>query len=109
MAEIGLEQVVRALRAELESAMREADGESLRFQVKSVDLEFNVGVKKMTEGKGGIKFWVLELGGGGTYSSDSIQTVKLSLEPISAGGGRIRIAKTSEDSPLTGHSEPEGP
>lgn len=48
------------------------------FSVDSVELELQVTVKK--EGKGGIKIYVLELGGGG--SRDDVQKVKLTLSPL---------------------------
>jgi hypothetical protein len=108
MAEIALAEVVRALRVELEDAMREGAGQSIRFEATSLDLEFNVGVKKSSDAKAGIRFWVLELGGGGSYASESIQTVRLSLEPITEKGTRVRITRGTEESPLSSDREPTG-
>jgi Trypsin-co-occurring domain 2 len=105
VAEIGLAEVVRALRAELEIATSEGEGQEIRFEATAVDLEFNVGVKKSKEGKAGIRFWVVELGGGGAYASESIQTVKLSLQPSTASGGRVRITRGTDESPLSQGSE----
>lgn len=100
MAEIGLSEVVRALRAELESAIIEGESQRLRFNANAIEMEFQVGVKKEAEGSGGIRFWVVELGGRASYASESIHTVKLSLEPVLAGGGRVRITEGTNESPL---------
>jgi len=48
------------------------------LSVDEVELELQVTVKK--EAKGGIKIYVLELGGGG--SRDDVQKVKVKLSPI---------------------------
>lgn len=100
MAEIGLGEVIRALRAELEEAMSEGKGSAIRFEATSVDLEFNVGITRAADGKAGIRFWVLELGGGGSYASERVQSVKLSMKPMSADGGRVRITQGTDESPL---------
>ncbi len=101
MSDIGLAEVVRALRAELETAIKEGAGETLRFDATGLELEFQVGVTKAADGKAGVRFWVLELGGGASYSSETIQTVRLSLQPVSQTGGRVRIAGGTDRSPLT--------
>lgn len=108
MVEIGLREVISALRSELESAISEGEGKSIRFEAIAVDLEFNVGVTKTAEGKAGIRFWVLELGGGGSYASERIQTVKLSLQPVSADGTRVKIRHGTEENPLAQTAEPGG-
>ena len=64
MPELGLSEVVRALRAELDAAMTAGEGERVQFKTDAVELEFQVGVTKTAEARGGIRFWVLELGGG---------------------------------------------
>lgn len=106
MAEIGLSDAVRALRAELEAAVSEGADQRIQFAASAIEMEFHVGVTKSAEAKGGIRFWLVELGGGGTYASESIQKVKLSLEPVLAGGGKVTIAKGSDDSPLATPTEP---
>jgi hypothetical protein len=110
MTEISFADVVRTLRAELETAMSEGEGESVQFQATSINMEFQVGVTKTAAGKAGVRFWVLELGGSKAYASESIQKVALSLEPILASGGRVKIAGGTEDSPLarTSHESGDG-
>jgi hypothetical protein len=107
MTEIGLADVVRALRAELETAMSEGKGQRVQFEATAIDMEFQIGVTKSVEGKTGVHFWVIELGGGGSYTSESIQKVSLSLRPELAGGGGVKIAKGTDESPLAHASNEE--
>jgi Trypsin-co-occurring domain 2 len=58
---IGLAETVAALRAELAAAVAAGEGEEIQFPMGPVELEFHVGVSKSAEGKGGLRFWVLEL------------------------------------------------
>ena len=100
MTDIGLAEVVRALRAELETAMNEGKGQTVQFEATAIDMEFQIGVTKSAEGKAGVHFWVIELGGGGSYSSESIQKVSLSLRPTLEGGGSVKITKGTDESPF---------
>lgn len=102
MAEMDLTQVVRALRTQLNDAVKEGDDQEIRFEATAIELELNIGVKKSVEGKGGVRFWVLELGGGSSYSSESVQKVKLTLQPLTVAGGKVRIAGRSDENPLAG-------
>ena len=75
-------------------------GQRLQFNATELVVEFQVGVKKAADTKAGIKFWVIELGGGGSRASESIQKVTLTLEPLLDDGGRVRIAAATDDYPL---------
>jgi len=57
-------------------------------------------VTRSADVKTGVRFWVLELGGGGSREQETIQTVKLALKPVVAGRQSVRITKGSEESPL---------
>jgi hypothetical protein len=94
-----LADVIRALRGELDRAMSEGEGERVQFEAQSIELEFQVGVTKSTEGSGAVRFWVLELGGGASYGSESIQRVSLSLQPVLSDGGNVKIAKGGDQGP----------
>jgi hypothetical protein len=100
VAEIGLSEVVRALRTELDEAMAAAEGERIQFQANEIELEFQIGVTRSADGHGGIRFWVLELGGGASLARESIQRVKLSLTPVTVEGGGVKIARSSDENPL---------
>jgi hypothetical protein len=85
--ELGLANVIRALRAELEESITAGSAAKVRFKPGNVDIEFKVSVEKKGEGKAGLRFKVLSfvdanVGGGGSYARDAIQTIKMSLLPI---------------------------
>jgi Trypsin-co-occurring domain 2 len=100
VTEIDLVEAVRALRSELERAMESAAGQRVKFEAMDIRMDFQVGVKRTAEGKGGLKFWVLELGGGGSYGKETVQTVSLSLKPILHDGAVVQIARAETEDPL---------
>lgn len=99
MAEIALAAVVRALRSELEEAMAAGEGERLRFEAQDLEVELQVGVTRCDEAKGGVRFWVLELGGGASRSSESVQKVTLKLRPVVDERGTVWISEATDTDP----------
>jgi hypothetical protein len=96
MAEIGLSETIDALRAELTAAMATAVDAEVQFPVTGMQLEFHVGVKRTADGKGGVKFWVIELGGGAGYARETIQKVVVTLgPPVDRAGTPVKVADPS--------------
>jgi hypothetical protein len=89
---IGLQEAIQAVRAELTSAMAAGTGEQIRFRVRSVELEFQVAVERSTEGSGKVRFWVVDLTAGGKLGSVSTHTVRVGLDPVDAAGGDVEVA-----------------
>lgn len=75
---IGLAELIEQVKRELLAPSLEGETDIPLLSVDEVELELQVTVKK--EAKGGIKIYVLELGGGG--SRDDVQKVKVKLSPI---------------------------
>jgi len=75
---IGLAELIEQVKRELLAPSTEGETDIPLLSVDEVELELQVTVKK--EAKGGIKIYVLELGGGG--SRDDVQKVKVKLSPI---------------------------
>ena len=86
MERIGLPEAIAALRQELIESIVAAQGEKLRFEVGEVLMEFQVEVEKSIDGKGGIKFWVVEMGAGATSKDKAIHKVTVELKPVRADG-----------------------
>jgi hypothetical protein len=99
MDEIGLEEAIRAVRAELTQAMRAGSGEEIRFRVNAVSLEFQVVVTKSAEANGKVRFWVVDLGGGGTRGSGQTHTVHMDLEPITDAGETVEVGDREPEMP----------
>jgi hypothetical protein len=100
---IALTDAVSELRSELERAITEAQGARLKFEAIDVTMQFHVGVTRSREGSGGLKFWVLELGGGLARTDTETQTVTLNLKPVLADGRPVQIAGAQSESPLAGN------
>lgn len=83
---IGLEETIAALRQELIASMLASQGEGLRFEVGEVKVEFHVEVERSADAKGGIKFWVVELGGSGGTKDKFIHKVTIPLKPLGRDG-----------------------
>lgn len=100
MDKIGLGEVIDALHAELAAAVKKAQGQEIQFPIGSVNLEFQVGVTWDVEAKGGVKFWVLELGASGSYANESVQKVTLNLEaPVNAEGKPVKVTRHLQQKP----------
>jgi hypothetical protein len=82
---IPLASVIRALRSELGDAVRAQTGEEIGFALGPVELELQVDVSQEAGAEAGIKFWLVAIGGKGTRSSGSTQTVRLQLTPRRRG------------------------
>jgi hypothetical protein len=75
---IGLTELIEQVKRELLATTPGNETDIPFLSVDSVELELQVTVKK--EGKGGVKIYVLEVGGGG--SRDDVQKVKVTLSPL---------------------------
>jgi hypothetical protein len=75
-------------------------GAEVQFPVTGVQLEFHVGVTRTGEGSAGVKFWVVELGGAGSYAREEVQTVTVTLgEPVDQNGDPVKIYRSSARKP----------
>ena len=99
MTEFGLAETVRALREELAEAVAGGDGQGIRFLVGTVQLEFNVAVRREGGASGKARFWVLEAGADTSYAKETIQKVSLTLEPATADGQPVRVHRGLEQRP----------
>lgn len=100
MDRIGLREAIQALRSELIEATAEATDQPIQFPVGSVQLEFQVGVTRDARADGKVRFWVLELGGGGGYQDQSVQKVTVNLEPpVDLEGRPVKVYRRSSSKP----------
>lgn len=80
-----LAAVIKALREELQSAQIAGEGQNIRFQTNSIEVEFQtvMDYEVGAESGGKIKFWVLDIDAKGTgkYKRSQTHKIKLSLTP----------------------------
>lgn len=81
---IELSKAIAALRQELIESVLAAQGERLRFEVGEITMEFQVEMELSADAKGGVKFWVTELGAGGAVKSKDTHKVVIPLKPVRA-------------------------
>lgn len=59
-----------------------------------------MGVTKSKEEKGGLRFWVIELTAGADYATETIQTIKLTLEtPVDKSGHPVKVGRRTAQKP----------
>jgi len=100
--EIDLADAVQALRGEVERAVAAGHDQQVKFEAIDIKMEFQVGITRSAEAKGGVKFWVLDLSGTGKYAREAIQRVSVTLRPTLADGTTVHIARGEADDPLAG-------
>ncbi|MET9312513.1 trypco2 family protein [Kribbella sp. NPDC003505] len=99
MDRIDLATTIDALRDELAKSAIRAESEQIDFGIAEIELEFHVGVTKEGEGKAGVKFWVAELGVGGSYVHETIQTVRIKLNDVRRNNRPARIGEDAAEAP----------
>jgi hypothetical protein len=100
MDKFGLPETIEALRAELRTAIAQGEDQDIQFPVGQVELQFQVGITREGTVDGKLKVWVLELGAGGSYARESVQTVTLTLEsPVDPQGRPVKVRRRSTQKP----------
>ncbi|MFG2864416.1 trypco2 family protein [Streptomyces sioyaensis] len=82
---IELASVIRDLREELEQAVVAAEGETLRFELGTIELELSVALERTGHAEAKVRFWVVESGADATVHATSTQLIKLALQPTLQG------------------------
>jgi hypothetical protein len=86
---IGLSEVIVALRQELNESMAAAKGSDLKFKLGDVTIELELAVERSTSGKGGLTFWVLNVGGEHIRTRGNTHRITVPLTPLTADGGSV--------------------
>jgi len=101
---VELSEMIRELRAQLTAAAAEGAGEALGFDVGPIEIEATVAVTKEEEagGSGKVRFWVVEAGGDGKYTSSETQRITLTLQPTAPGPDGTRTTARISGAEVTG-------
>jgi hypothetical protein len=91
--DVPLAGAIRQLRAELTEAMRQGQGEELRFALGDIELELQLQVSQEAKGDAGIRFWLVSLGGSASASRGSTHSLRLTLTPETAEGKQPRVSR----------------
>ncbi|WP_345675741.1 trypco2 family protein [Yinghuangia aomiensis] len=77
---------IAALRAQLLTALNDGDGSRVRFRASSIQVDFEVQVRREVNAQGGVRFWVVSGETSGTVDKTRVQRISLTLEPVDASG-----------------------
>ena len=97
---------IQSLRQELSQALKEGQGQELRFELGPVELEFQVEVSWETgakgSAKGGVSFGIVSLGeAAGEAEAKRMKgrthTIKLTLNPMTSQGSNVRVSDDTVD------------
>lgn len=90
-AMVQLADFVGALRDQLLLARMTEDPE-MPIEVGPVTVEFTLLTRRESDGKAGVKFWVVDASLGGKRTSESTQKVTMQLQPLQPDGqGHARV------------------
>jgi hypothetical protein len=89
---IGLKETLEALRGELSEAILISEGKEIRFEVGEIELEFQVVIEQSQQGKGGIKFWVVDMEGSMGKKDAVTHKIKIPLKPVWKDGKPVWTA-----------------
>jgi Trypsin-co-occurring domain 2 len=91
---IPLSEMIESLRQELAAAMAKGQGQDLRFEVGSAELEVELVAKRSKAGEAGVKFWVVTAKGQVSAEDAVTHRFKLSLTPKRADGGAVEVSRS---------------
>ena len=96
-----LAEVIASLRSGLKQAHTDGQEDDLRLLVKEAEVELQFGVTKGVDGKVGVNFWVYSAEGGGRMEQETVQTIRLKLEPknLNSADGSLEIDDEQDETP----------
>ena len=82
--EVPLAAAIEALRTELLAALEKGKDAEVRFALGPVEMEIQVQISNEVGADGGVKFWVVSLGGKASQTSAATHTLRVNLTPLLA-------------------------
>jgi hypothetical protein len=78
---VDLASALEALRGQLETAWVAGQGRRVRFRVSDVTMTVEAVAGRERDGSGKVRWWLIEAGAGAKRSSQTTQTLVLTLTP----------------------------
>jgi hypothetical protein len=97
---IGLAEAIAQLRDDLLEARASGAGSGIQLPIESLTVELKVVATTGVDGKAGFKVPIVnaELGGGGSWKDETIQTVTVQFgSPLDRDGNPVKVASTGEE------------
>jgi Trypsin-co-occurring domain 2 len=82
----------------------------LRFKPGPIELTVEATVTSKVEGRAGVRWWIVEAGGGGSSERAATHTVKLVLDPVmfNQAGQQVELLVDDVDEPAPALAGDEG-
>jgi hypothetical protein len=93
---VPLADLVDAVRAQLLAAAARGREQDLQFEVQGVRLDVEVAVEGSREGEGGLKVWVLSVGGKRSRTDTATHKVTLDLAVVNQAGTKFKVSDLAE-------------
>lgn len=91
-------EAIRQLRSQLAEAATEGESAPIRFVPKSVEVELGITFSVESEAGGGFRlFSLLDLSGKAKAANENAHKLKLTLEPVDAGGKPVLIGDSDRE------------
>src|SRR4051794_31417930 len=94
-SDVLLSAAISEVRHELAIAIEEGRDSEVAFRAGPVELEFTVGFERTAGGDGGIRVWVVSVGGRGELQSSQTNRLKVTLTPVDRQGNDRLIGSTA--------------
>jgi hypothetical protein len=107
-ADAGLAEAIGVVRAELEAAIRAGAASKVAFEAGPVELEFEVAFTKTSHGEGGVKAWVITVGGSAEVSHARTHRMKVTITPVDRATREKQLIGDIEPATTEGQA-PQGP
>jgi hypothetical protein len=104
--DIGLAEMIENLRSELETTLEKGKDRAVAFEIDKVELELKVAISRKQKGEAGVAFWIVKAGGNLEAGRDSTHTFNLTLAPVSASGGRLKVGSHADVPPSQTEAPP---
>ncbi|MER7045103.1 MULTISPECIES: trypco2 family protein [Streptomyces] len=91
---VGLAEVIRQIRSELEEARAEAQGRDVGFTVENVNLTLTFQVHRSGTGRGGVNIGVVTAEFGGAVDRQTTHQIQVDLKPELPSGERVKVSRT---------------
>lgn len=99
MSELRLADAIKQLREEIAAAIQDGENHPIRFKPGPIEVELALELRDEGSAKGGVKFWVAELGADVKTGMVQTHKIKLSLQLVNKQGGEILISNTGSQRP----------
>lgn len=96
---IKLSDAIENLREELKLAQERGNGQSMQFDLQSIEIELEVIAEDESGASGKINWYIFKGGVDSKFKDSSKHKLKLALKAVDATGNPIRVSRSQKELP----------